>query len=59
MKKNNEPNGVLFTPEFQETVKRLNDKEPELAALVSPDSQTCQADTDKGACEDEKTPAKS
>ena len=38
-KKSNEGNGVLFPPELREVTGRLKDKEPELDALVTRESQ--------------------
>ncbi len=37
--KDNKPNGLLFSREFREIVKRLKGKEPELEALVGPDDK--------------------
>jgi len=56
MGKNNIPNGSLFSPELQETVRRLKNKEPELDALV--DAGGChpdQADSHDKESEDEET----
>jgi hypothetical protein len=38
MKKSDTPNGLSLSPEFEEAVKRIQNKEPELDAVIDKDN---------------------